>query len=104
MVSDYFAAPMSMPVIEFDAPASLMSVVDAINSFSSLVVKREAVFDPAWSVFRACDSARFVLDDVAFGEIEFLSVQAQERFHLEVRSVSHPWVRLLFSIIHPIMM
>jgi hypothetical protein len=48
--------------------------------FSSQIVKREAVFYSAWPFFRACDTAHFVFDDMAFGEIEFPSVQTEERF------------------------
>jgi hypothetical protein len=80
VICDHFVASVNMAVVEFDAPAGLMGVVDAINSFRVPVVKREAVFDAAWPVFGARDTARFVFDDIAFGEIEFLSVQAQERF------------------------
>jgi hypothetical protein len=40
MVSDCFAASVNMAVVEFDAPANLMSVVDATNSF--FVTDREA--------------------------------------------------------------
>jgi hypothetical protein len=45
-------------------------------------VNREAVFYSAWPFFSACDTAHFVFDDIAFDEIEFLSVQTQERFSL----------------------